>query len=147
MEANLLPVLDLTQEEAEALQPLRATGLSAAVDLRARLPEPFILYPGETIVFATGYKVRLALGTVGMVTSKSGMAAQGIFIPNAPGLIDKDFYPNEIGVILHNASEEQYTIEPNQRIAQFLVSQIVPVMGAANAEEQRTGGFGSTGVA
>ena len=80
---------------------------------------------------------------------RSGLAAKhGITVLNAPGTIDAD-YRGEIGVILVNLSNEPFTVEPGERIAQLVIAQYTQIQWTLvnNLEETErgTGGFGSTG--
>ena len=81
---------------------------------------------------------------------RSGLALKhGIVLPNAPGTIDED-YRGEIGVIVMNAGQEAFVVEPGMRIAQAVIA---PVIRATWIEcdnldetERGAGGFGSTGT-
>jgi dUTP pyrophosphatase len=61
-------------------------------------------------------------------------------------------YTNEIGVILINLSNEPFTIQPGDRIAQLVLAKIVQCGEFQNVEEfeakERRGeaGYGSTGL-
>ena len=67
---------------------------------------------------------------------------------NAPGTIDAD-YRGEIGVILVNLSNDEFTIEPGERIAQLVIAQYTQVkwspVDQLDETERGKGGFGSTG--
>lgn len=82
------------------------------------------------------------------VYSRSGMAARGVFVANAPGIIDSD-YTGEIKVILYNSTTEEYRVRSGDRVAQGVIEVINEyqrtLIGSSNAEA-RTGGFGSTGT-
>lgn len=123
---------------------------SAGMDLRANLDEPIVLSPlGRTIV-KTGLFIELPIGYEAQVRPRSGLAAKkGITVLNSPGTVDAD-YRGEIGVILVNLSNEPFTIENGERIAQLVIAK----HERAEWEEVETltetvrgeGGFGSTGV-
>ena len=99
----------------------------------------------------TGLYIALEEGTEAQVRPRSGLAAKhGISVLNAPGTIDAD-YRGEIKVILVNLSNEPFTIESGERIAQMIVARYeqiewLPVEGLG-ATERGAGGFGSTGKA
>lgn len=105
----------------------------------------------------TGIAVELPPGYVGLVCSRSGLASkEGIFVLNAPGIIDAD-YRGEIKVVLarmpHNLvwpDLENYLILPGFRIAQLMIikrPQLFTIETASLSETSRgAGGFGSTGV-
>jgi dUTP pyrophosphatase len=81
-----------------------------------------------------------------MVTSRSGLALQGIIVKNAPGIIDAD-YKQEIKIMLWNTSEKSFKINVGDRIAQGVVMKFKQATGDVEVKTaDRTGGFGSTGV-
>ena len=97
----------------------------------------------------TGLYVELPEGYEMQIRPRSGLAAKhGITVLNSPGTIDAD-YRGEIKVILVNLSNEPFTIEAGERIAQMVVArheqiewESVEVLGTT---ERGAGGFGSTG--
>ena len=129
--------------------PAYATQSSAGLDLKAVLAEPFTLGPLERKIVGTGLKIALPEGFEAQVRPRSGLAAKhGITVLNAPGTIDAD-YRGEIGVILVNLSNEPFTIQPGERIAQLVVAQYSQVewspVERLEATVRGEGGFGSTG--
>ena len=80
---------------------------------------------------------------------RSGLAIKhGITMLNSPGTIDSD-YRGEIKVIAVNLSNETYTIEPNERIAQLVLNKVEQIEFVEVDELDETnrgeGGFGHTG--
>ena len=129
--------------------PSYATPYSAGMDLRANLEAPVTLAPLERALIPTGLHMELPAGYEAQVRPRSGLAAKhGISIVNAPGTIDVD-YRGEIKVILVNLSNDPFTIEAGERIAQLVVARHETVEWepvAVLEESQRgSGGFGSTG--
>jgi dUTP pyrophosphatase len=130
--------------------PHYETIASAGMDLRASITESRILKPLERTIVGTGLFIELPIGIEAQVRPRSGLAAKkGITVLNAPGTIDAD-YRGEIGVILVNLSNENFTIENGERVAQLVIAkheraawQQVEVLGET---ERGAGGFGSTGV-
>ena len=130
--------------------PNYETNASAGMDLRANLTESVILKPLERTIIKTGLFIELPIGIEAQVRPRSGLAAKkGITVLNTPGTIDAD-YRGEIGVILVNLSNDDFTIENGERIAQLIVAkheraqwEEVTVLGETARGE---GGFGSTGV-
>ena len=105
--------------------------------------------PLERKIIGTGLKIALPEGYEAQVRSRSGLAAKhGITVLNAPGTIDAD-YRGEIGVILVNLSNEPFTVELGERIAQLVIAQYTQIQWTLvnNLEETErgAGGFGSTG--
>ena len=81
---------------------------------------------------------------------RSGLAAKkGITVLNAPGTIDAD-YRGEIGVILVNLSNDEFTINNGERIAQLVIAKHERAeweeVELLTETSRGVGGFGSTGV-
>lgn len=130
--------------------PHYATDGSAGLDLRALLNEPLILEPGQTHLIPTGLAIHIAdPGLAAMILPRSGLGHKhGIVLGNLVGLIDSD-YQGQLMVSCWNRSEQAFTIEPGERIAQLV---LVPVLqaGLEIVEEfdnsaRGAGGFGHTG--
>jgi dUTP pyrophosphatase len=133
----------------------------AAFDLRSA--EQCFLFPGERYTVDTGLRVAIPEGFAGLVLPRSGLAAKhGITVLNSPGLIDPG-YRGVVGVTLWNTgstlpgnrTEEPFTVEKGDRIAQLLIVRTADVsfhycsaksMSATVPDSVRgEGGFGSTG--
>lgn len=129
--------------------PFYATKAAAGADLKAVLDEPLTLKPLERKVIGTGLKVALPEGFEAQVRPRSGLAAKhGISVLNSPGTIDAD-YRGEIGVIIVNLSNEDFTIHPGERIAQLVLARFEQInwqiTESLSQTERGDGGFGSTG--
>ena len=150
------PTVKFKKLVPNAMLPMKATQGAACYDLFAC--DTVCLDDMRTCkVIGTGIAIELPPGYMGLVCSRSGLAAkEGVFVLNAPGVIDED-YRGELKVILGRLPytpqwpSEKYTmIEPGMRIAQLM---IMPVTSIA-VEEVTTltttargeGGLGSTGV-
>lgn len=130
--------------------PNYETLASAGMDLRASLSEARILKPLERSIVGTGLFIELPFGYEAQVRPRSGLAAKkGITVLNAPGTIDAD-YRGEIGVILVNLSNEEFSINNGERIAQLVIAKHERAEWIKVEELAETsrgeGGFGSTGV-
>jgi dUTP pyrophosphatase len=130
--------------------PHYETLASAGMDLRANIEGSIVLKPLERAIIKTGLFIALPIGFEAQVRPRSGLAAKkGITVLNAPGTIDAD-YRGEIGVILVNLSNEDFTINDGERIAQLVIAQYTQAIWKEVTildETQRgSGGFGSTGV-
>ena len=121
-------------------------------DLRAFLDAPITLSTLERTLIPTGLRFELPPNTELQVRPRSGMALKhGISVLNTPGTVDEG-YRGEVGIIAVNLSNDTYTIEPGDRIAQGI---IMNVMGQnistllktenLNKTERGDAGFGSTG--
>lgn len=129
--------------------PEYQTPLSAGLDIRANLDESVTLRPLERAMIPTGLFVELPEGYEMQIRPRSGLAAKhGITVLNSPGTIDAD-YRGEIKVILVNLSNEPFTIESGERIAQMIVARYEQIkwqpVEELGATERGAGGFGSTG--
>lgn len=129
--------------------PQYATPQSAGVDLRAHIDTPVTLGPLERKIIPTGLKIALPEGSEAQVRPRSGLAAKhGVTVLNAPGTIDAD-YRGDIGVILVNLSNDSYTLQPGERIAQLVIAAYEKVHWQETDFLEDTprgkGGFGSTG--
>ena len=129
--------------------PHYATALSAGMDLRAYIEGPITLKTLERKIIPTGLSIALPKGYEAQIRPRSGLAAKhGISVLNAPGTIDAD-YRGDIGVILVNLSQEDFTIAPQDRIAQLVIAPYTKVewqiVETLPDSERGSGGFGSTG--
>ncbi|WP_299678272.1 dUTP diphosphatase [uncultured Tenacibaculum sp.] len=130
--------------------PTYETEGSAGMDLRANLNEPVVLKPLERAIIKTGLFIALPQGFEAQVRPRSGLAAKkGITVLNSPGTVDAD-YRGEIGVILVNLSNDEFTVNDGERIAQLVIAKHERVnwqeVSVLNETERGAGGFGSTGV-
>ena len=137
------------QNESPYKLPDYATASAAGVDLKAVLNGPLVLKPLERKIIGTGLKIALPLGYEAQVRPRSGLAAKyGISVLNSPGTIDAD-YRGEVGVILINLSNEAFTINPGERIAQLVFAKHEQIQWKINDNLSSTArgsdGFGSTG--
>jgi dUTP pyrophosphatase len=73
----------------------------------------------------------------------------GITVLNTPGTVDAD-YRGEVGVVLVNLSNEPFTVEPGERIAQMVIAKHEQadfvVVEELDETERGAGGYGHTGV-
>lgn len=145
-----MEVLKIKKVRENGKVPQRATSGSAGLDLCAATDCPITLKCGETAVIPTGIAIALPSENYGaFVFARSGLAVKhGIGLLNSVGVVDSD-YRGEIMVGVINQIEEEYTIQPGERIAQLVVMP-VSVMPAAEVDnldetDRGSGGFGSTG--
>lgn len=129
--------------------PQYETPQSAGLDIRANVDSPVVLKPLERKLVPTGLYVELPVGYEAQIRPRSGLALKhGISLLNTPGTIDAD-YRGEIGVIMVNLSNEEFTVNDGDRIAQMVVArhervEWQPVETLADSERGE-GGFGHTG--
>ncbi|MBN2746053.1 MAG: dUTP diphosphatase [Bacteroidales bacterium] len=130
--------------------PAYATIASAGVDLQAFLSQPITLKPLARTLIPTGLFIELPVGYEAQVRPRSGLAIKkGITVLNTPGTIDAD-YRGEIMVILINLSNEDFTINSGDRIAQMIIATHEQAQWELtenlNESDRGAGGFGHTGV-
>ena len=130
--------------------PNYETLASAGMDLRANISEAITLQPLERAIVKTGLFIELPIGFEAQVRPRSGLAAKnGVTVLNAPGTIDAD-YRGEIGVILVNLSNQAFTIQNGERIAQLIIAKHEraewELVSELSETQRGEGGFGSTGV-
>ncbi|MDG6777124.1 dUTP diphosphatase [Thiomicrorhabdus sp. zzn3] len=136
----------------EIEMPHYGTRGSAGLDLRACIDEDMTIEPGQTVLIPTGMAIHLDdPGLAAMLLPRSGLGHKhGIVLGNLVGLIDSD-YQGPLMVSCWNRSDQPYTVEVGERIAQMV---IVPVLQPVftrveefgDATERGQGGFGSTGT-
>lgn len=131
--------------------PAYSTFEAAGMDVRAFLPDgPVTLKPFQRALIPTGLYMELPSGYECQVRPRSGLALKhGITVLNSPGTIDAD-YRGEIGVVLINLGQEDFTVNDGERICQFVVKPYIKVNWVPTEELDRTkredGGFGHTGT-
>ncbi|MFN6038756.1 MAG: dUTP diphosphatase [Bacteroidota bacterium] len=130
--------------------PGYATPLSAGMDLRAELSDSVELKPMQRALIPTGLFIELSEGYEAQIRPRSGLAFKhGITVLNSPGTIDAD-YRGEIKVLLVNLSDQLFTINDGERIAQMVITKHECISWneekSLSETERGSGGFGSTGI-
>lgn len=149
-----LPRVDITFEKISpyAKTPERKTKQSVGFDLCAVIPgNKTIEIPiGSSETIGTGLKVSMPEYLELQIRSRSGLAHNNqVFVLNSPGTIDPD-YRDELKIILFNAGKNSFQVKTGDRIAQGVVGFVANAFfiegSIVEADSNRTGGFGSTGV-
>ena len=122
---------------------------AAGMDLCAAISEPITLKPLERYLVPTGLKIELEHGYEAQIRPSSGLSIKhGISLINCVGTIDED-YRGEVCVGVVNLSNEEYTIQPDERIAQMIIARVeqaqIEVVTELTETVRGEGGFGSTG--
>lgn len=120
---------------------------SAGADCFARLDNPIIVVPGMIVRVPLGFAVELSSNYKMEIKPRSGLAFNyGIYTIN--GIIDSD-YRGEVCALIHNASNENYVINNQDRIAQAIISPFIKgdweISDNLNDTKRGIKGFGSTG--
>ena len=126
--------------------PSYAHSGDAGMDLYAA--DDVIIKSSERKVVATGMKMEIPAGYVGLIWDKSGLASKkGLKIMG--GVIDST-YRGEVGVVIINLGDQEYQVEKNTKIAQMLVQKVENVeieeVNDLENSSRGDGGFGSSGL-
>ena len=139
------------KNESKNELPKYANPSDSGFDLRANVARSTTILPGRRAIIPTGIHLDIPEGYEIQIRSRSGLAAKhGIFVLNSPGTIDSG-YVDEICIILFNLGEENFIIEPGDRIAQAVLMKI-EIAELEETEEDivkdsdRKGGLGHTGI-
>lgn len=133
----------------EGFQPVRSTVGSTGYDVFTT--ENYVLKPQERKLFGTSLSIRETTGETRLdiqIRSRSGLASKyGVIVLNQPATIDQD-YSGEIKVCLFNTSDQSMIISRGDRIAQLVINKLhnIHTSTLIILDEERKGGFGSTGV-
>lgn len=144
-----MTVLKIEKLPHNQILPEYKTEGAAGMDLCAAISEPLELKPLERTLIPTGLKIELEHGYEAQIRPRSGMSIKhGITLINCVGTIDED-YRGEVCVPVVNISNETYTIQPQERIAQMIISKYeqakIEVVTQLTETIRGEGGFGSTG--
>ena len=144
-----MTVLKIEKLPHNKVLPEYKTEGAAGMDLCAAIDEPIELKPLERKLIPTGLKIELEHGYEAQIRPRSGMSVKhGITLINCVGTIDED-YRGEVCVAVVNISNEEYTIQPDERIAQMVITKYeqakIEVVTELTDTNRGEGGFGSTG--
>ena len=142
-------ILKIFRMEHNKSVPEYKTQGAAGMDLCAAIDEPITLQPLERKLIPTGLKIELEHGYEAQIRPRSGLSIKhGITLINCIGTIDED-YRGEVCIPVVNLSNETYTIQPDERIAQVVIAKVEQAQVKVAIELTETtrgaGGFGSTG--
>src|SRR6188474_590497 len=144
MEKDDAPLVVPVLLDAGGALPAYASAGAAGADLRAS--EALEIAAGSRAAVATGVRLEIPPGHVGLVWPRSGLAVRH-GIDTLAGVIDSD-YRGELKVVLVNHGDEPWAVTPGDRIAQLLVQPVARARftrAALAPSERGAGGFGSTG--
>ncbi|MCK5779609.1 MAG: dUTP diphosphatase [Psychrilyobacter sp.] len=136
-------------KESGVILPKYMTDGAAGMDVYAYIEESFTLKSLERKLVPTGIKMEIPIGYEVQVRPRSGLAIKhGITLVNSPGTIDSD-YRGEVGIIIINLSSEDYTVNPMERIGQFVLQKVYKMefceVEKLESSDRSVGGFGHTG--
>lgn len=145
-----MSVLKIKKLKENAKIPFRATAGSAGMDLYACIDKKVTIEPQKIAVIPTGIAIELeSADYAALIYARSGLAIKhGIAPANCVGVVDSD-YRGEVCVGLLNQTDEAFTIEPEDRIAQMVIAPVelpkIEVVDELDDTKRGAGGFGSTG--
>ena len=131
-------------------EPKYHYGSDSGFDLRAN--EKVTLEPFGRALIPTGLYIDVPQRSEVQVRPKSGLTIKkGLTVLNTPGTVDEG-YRGDVGIIAVNLSNEEYTIQPGERIAQAVIMNVIG-HGVSNLEKVKTlsetergdTGYGSSG--
>ncbi|ETW84263.1 hypothetical protein HETIRDRAFT_425693 [Heterobasidion irregulare TC 32-1] len=130
---------------AKAKLPTRGSALAAGYDLYSA-EKKIIPARGKALV-DTQLSIAVPAGTYGRVAPRSGLASK-FMIDTGAGVIDAD-YRGIVFVLLFNLSDQDFTVEEGDRVAQLVLERIITPdvleVEDLDATARGEGGFGSTG--
>lgn len=129
--------------------PTRESCCAAGYDLYADIPEDITINPHETMKINTGVAMEIPEGYFGGIAARSGLATkEGLRPANCYGIVDSD-YRGQIIVALHNDSDVERVVTPQERIGQIIIQPYLNVtfceVDDLTETERGSNGFGSTG--
>lgn len=130
--------------------PYYASEGAAGMDLAACIDDAITIPAGKHHIIPTGISIALPSNEyVALVYVRSSLGFKnGVTLSNSVGVIDSD-YRGEIKVSLANLSENDFTVNPGDRIAQLVITPVsipkINIVEELPSTNRGEGGFGSTG--
>ena len=130
--------------------PKYESSQAAGLDIRADIDHPIIISPMKRCLIPTNLYTSIPSGYEVQIRPRSGLALKkGITVLNTPGTIDADYRGNW-GVILMNLGDEDFIVNPGDRIAQAILNKVEQIeweeVESLDETERGQGGFNSTGI-
>lgn len=127
----------------DSILPQRQTSASAGYDFY--VIEDIVIPAHKYILLPTNVKAYMQEDEVLMLYARSSLAIKrGLVLKNMAGIIDSDFYPNEIKIAIENTTDVDVSLIKGERVAQGIFVKYL-VADNGNLDTIRDGGFGSTG--
>lgn len=129
--------------------PERSTKNAAGYDFFN--PEQVTIEPGEIKYVKTGIKSIFPTDYALLLLNRSSNPKKkGLLLANGVGLVDADYYGNsdndgEIAFAFMNRLSEPVSIEVGEKLGQGMFVKFGVVSDEVEVENERSGGFGSTG--
>lgn len=129
--------------------PVRGDSRSAGYDIST--PVRVVLNPNERKLISTDIKAYMQEDEVLELYIRSSIGVKkNIIFSNTTGIIDSSYYDNisndgNIGLTLWNTSNEVQVLEAGERVCQGIFKKYLTVDNDICLNNERTGGFGSSG--
>lgn len=141
------PIVVKVMYQDGVVLPKYETEFAAGLDLKAFIQTAVTLKPLERKLIPTGIKMEIPVGYEVQIRPRSGLSLKKGLMAIL-GTIDAD-YRGDVGIIVINLSNEDYVINPGDRIAQMVLApvaqaELLPALSLTETERGE-GGFGSTG--
>ena len=141
-------ILRFKKVHPDTVLPAYAHKSDAGMDLRS--VADVVIAPGRRTLVPTGLVMLLPPGYEAQVRPRSGLALKhGVTVLNTPGTIDSG-YRGEVGVILANFGDADFTVKKGDKIAQAVIAPVtqpeIVETDTIDETDRGAGGFGSTGV-
>lgn len=132
-----------------AIVPERQSVGAAGFDLCADISEPVVIAPHSTEIVFSGIAFSIPRDYFGAIYARSGRAIKnGLRPATCVSVIDSDYRGN-VGLPIHNDSDSEQIVQPQERIAQIVFQRAIPVtlklVNELDVTERGSNGFGSTG--
>ena len=142
-------IVNIKRLNKKATMPNKSHDNDAGFDLYACIDSPINILPGETTKIPTGWAIAVPEGYFGAIYARSGLATkQGLRPANCVGVVDAP-YRGECIVAIYNDSNIIQQINPNDRIAQLVITPyyncVLNEVDELNTTDRGDNGFGSSG--
>jgi len=147
--------IKLINTEDDIFLPVKKHSTDAGYDCRANIDSTIVIEPWSRAKIPLGFGINLPIGTTGDVRPRSGLMSDYGIVPGY-GTVDVG-YTGEVAATLFNLSDDTFTVNPMDRIAQLVIlptidskTYALPVSLKLVDEllelERGQNGHGSTGV-
>lgn len=139
-----------------ATLPMKANEDDACFDIFADLicdnefnDDVVVIPPHRTVLIHTGFATEIPKGYWAPIFARSGLSLKRFLRPSQGVAVIDAGYRGEWLVPLHNDSDVPQSVKHGERIAQFMISEVLPVniieTDDFSESTRGMGGFGSTG--
>jgi len=139
-------IMQVKRLNSAASLPVKGSEHAAGFDLSAA--EAVQVPAGGKAIVKTGLSIAIPANTYARIAPRSGLAVKKMIQVGA-GVVDYD-YRGEVGVVLFNHGQEDFSVSQGDRVAQLVLERISMVscveVESLDETARGAGGFGSTGL-